>query len=178
MSLDALLREAPRAVLEAVQASGVPDLLVSALLDDLAAALRGSQAGPGRRSAANGHPIRARAAAISAIGESLSALALRGEIRATADEMSAVHAWVRSRLLVCLDELAAERAMPLSREVALRRALVAAEILFIELDRELRIRWTPDFDRPPFEGRAAVGRSAEEFLGRDDGESSPPWYGE
>jgi len=165
MSLDELLR---RPVLAALHSSGIPDALLTALLDDLATALRGSQSSPGQHDAANGHPIGARAAAISAIGESLSALSLSGAIRATTEEMSAVHAWVRSRLLVCVDDLAAEKAMPTKRDVALRRALIAAEILFIEFDRELRIRWTPDFDRPPFQGRAAVGRSAEEFLGHDD----------
>ena len=30
------------------------------------------------------------------------------------------------------------------------------------------VRWTPDFDRPPFD-RASVGRRAEEFLGPEDG---------
>jgi signal transduction histidine kinase len=168
MSLDELLREAPPALRAALESAGIPDPpdppdpLLSALLDDLAAVLRGTQ---GRRDAVNGHPARARASAIAAIGEALSALAVGGAIRATSEEMSAVHAWVRSRLLACLDELA----LPVSREVALRRALIAADIIFIEFDQELRIRWTPDFDRPPFLGRASVGRSAEEFLGRDDG---------
>jgi signal transduction histidine kinase len=167
--LEDLLREAPRAVHEAVQASGVPDLLVSALLNDLAVALRGPQGGSGQRAAANGHPVRARAAAISAVGESLSTLALRGTIRATPEEMSAVHAWVRSSLLACLDALEGESAVPASRHIALRRALIAAEIIFVEFDRDLRIRWTPDLDRPPFLGHASVGRSAEDFLGSDDG---------
>jgi signal transduction histidine kinase len=170
MTLDELLRHASHPALASLHSSGIPNALLLELIDDLAVALRGSQAPPPRQhDAANGHAVRARAAAISAIGESLSALALGGAIRATPEEMSAVHAWVRSRLLVCLDELATESAMPASREDALRRALVAAEILFIEFDRDLRVRWTPDFDRPPFEGRAAVGRPAEEFLGRDDG---------
>jgi nitrogen-specific signal transduction histidine kinase len=169
MSLDELLRQAPRHVRDALRLSGISDELLSVLLDDLAAVLCGSQPRCELRDAARGHSIRARAAAISAIGESLSALAVGGAVRATTEEMSAVHGWVRSRLLACLDELAAESAVPASRDVALRKALIAAEILFIEFDTELRVRWTPDFERPPFMGRASVGRPAEEFLGRDDG---------
>jgi signal transduction histidine kinase len=134
------------------------------MLDDLAHALRGGDP-PAPRSTPTGFPVRERALAISALGESLSALALDGSIGATTREMAAVHAWVRTGLVACLDGLA--DALPVTREVALRKVLATAEIMFIEFDGELRVRWTPDFDRPPFD-RASVGRQAEEFLGESD----------
>jgi signal transduction histidine kinase len=168
MSLGELLRHPPPSVRALLDSSGIPGDLLAAMLDDLAASLGATDDAAAPHGEPNGHPIRERAAAISKLGEAFSSLALDGSIRATADEMAAVHRWVRRRLLGCLDELAAERAIPPMREAALRKALAAADILFIEFDRELRVRWTPDFERPPFD-RASAGRRADEFLGPSDG---------
>jgi signal transduction histidine kinase len=166
MSLSDLLREAPLSVRARLESSGVPGDLLSALLDDLAGSLRGDDpAAP--VTAPHGYSARERAVAISTLGESLSLLALGGSVGATTQEMAALHAWVRARLVACFDELAAEGAVPVTRDVALRRVLATAEIMFIEFDRELRVRWTPDFDRPPFD-RASAGRQAEEFLDSSD----------
>jgi signal transduction histidine kinase len=164
MSLAELLREPPPRVRARLDSSGMPGEHLSALLDDLARTLRDPEA----PSVPGGQPVRERAAAIAALGESLSALALDGTIAVTAKEMGAVHAWVRTRLLACIDELAtAPPTVPRSRDVAIRKALATAGILFIEFDPELRVRWTPDFDRPPFD-RLSVGRRAEDFLGPED----------
>ena len=167
MSLGELLREPPAPVRALLEASGVPGVLLYAMLDDLAGTLH-APAAPSRATP-GGHTARERAAAISTVGETLSELAVGGTIATTQEEMSAVHGWVRTRLLACLDELeTATRTVPPMRDIAIRKVLATAGILFIEFDPELRVRWTPDFDRPPFD-RASVGRRAEEFLGPDDG---------
>jgi signal transduction histidine kinase len=166
MSLADLLREPPPPVRALLHASGISREVLDALLDDLAVTLRAP--GIPLRAAPTGHAARERAAAIAAVGETLSELALRGTIAATAAEMRAVHAWVRVRLLACVDERATEYPPPPMRDAAIRNVLATAGILFIEFDPELRVRWTPDFDRPPFD-RASVGRRAEEFLGPEDG---------
>ena len=168
MSLGELLREPPQPVRARLESLGAPGELLHAMLKDLAATLGAADAPSAPSEAAQRQPVRERAQVVSALGGLLSTLARDGSISTTPEEMSAVHGWVRARLLACVDELANERPIPPMRDAALRKALARAEILFIEFDQERRVRWTPDFDRPPFDP-TSLGRQADDFLRDDDG---------
>jgi signal transduction histidine kinase len=171
MTLDEALLECPQSLRALAASSGVSPSRIEGLVAELARSLRASRlpAAPlDRADAPASRDARERAAGIAAIGAWLSALDRDGTIRVTTQEMSAAHDWARTATMACVEALEADRAASVTREAALRKVFATAEIQIIELDEQLRFRWTHDWGRPPFSAGAVAGHSAAEFLGSDD----------
>jgi PAS domain S-box-containing protein len=136
---------------------------ISVLLDDLVLALGGAAAerpGDVRMHLDSAGEL---ASGYSAIGRALSALVERGAIEATAREMLVVGEWVRAGLSACVAVLAADRATWAARDVALRNVFATAEIVLLELDADLRLRWMHDAERLGFSEAQLLGRRVGDF---------------